>query len=175
MTLQHQGRDYAGEATWPVKFTLNGREESITVDPSWTLYDVLRDQLDLIGTKGACLEGECGSCSVLIDGVSQNACLTMSAQIDGREVVTVEGLASGDALSAVQQAFVDCGAVQCGYCTPGLVVTAQAMLDAGEPLDEEAIRRGLEGNICRCTGYMKIIQAVQTACQAKACSQEVAQ
>lgn len=174
MTLQHHGRDFAGDATWPVTFTLNGQETTISVDPSWTLFEVLRDQLDLIGTKGACLEGECGSCSVLIDGVSQNACLTMGAQIDGRTVVTVEGLADGDALAPIQQAFVDCGAVQCGYCTPGLVVTAHAMLEKGEALDEEAVRRGLEGNICRCTGYMKIIQAVQTACQSKACSQEVA-
>ncbi|MFP5501991.1 MAG: (2Fe-2S)-binding protein, partial [Candidatus Sericytochromatia bacterium] len=100
--------------------------------------------------------------------------LTMGAQIDGRTVVTVEGLAQGDALAPIQQAFVDCGAVQCGYCTPGLVVTAHAMLEKGEALDEEAVRRGLEGNICRCTGYMKIIQAVQTACQSKACGQEVA-
>lgn len=163
MMQENTGRDYHGEASWEVQFTLNGTARTLAVDPSWTLFEVLRDQLDLIGTKGACLEGECGSCTVLIDGVPQNACLTMAPQVEGRTVVSVEGLAKGDELAAVQKAFVECGAVQCGYCTPGLVVTAHALLEKNACPSEDEIRRSLEGNICRCTGYQKIIQAVQQA------------
>jgi carbon-monoxide dehydrogenase small subunit len=166
--LETNGRDYHGNATWEVNFTLNGEARTLMVDPTWTLFEMLREQLDLIGTKGACLEGECGSCSVLIDGVPQNACLTMAPQVEGRTVVSVEGLAKGDSLAPIQQAFVDCGAVQCGYCTPGLVVTAHALLEKNPCPSSEDIRRGLEGNICRCTGYMKIIQAVQAAAKAPA-------
>lgn len=153
----------SGES-WTVSLTLNGQAKTFAVDPTWTLFEVLREQLDMTGTKGACLEGECGSCTVLVDGIAMNACLMMAPQIEGRTIVTVEGLATGDALSVVQQAFVECGAVQCGYCTPGLVVAAEGLLARNDALSGEDIRRGLEGNICRCTGYMKIQQAVERAC-----------
>lgn len=162
--------DLSGEPGWTVDFTLNGAKKTVSVDPTWTLYEILREQLDLIGTKGACLEGECGSCTVLVDGVSMNACLIMGPQVAGRDVVTVEGLAKDGQLSPVQQAFVDCGAVQCGYCTPGLVVAAEGLLARCPNPDGETIRRSLEGNICRCTGYMKIQQAVERACELRATS-----
>jgi carbon-monoxide dehydrogenase small subunit len=161
--LLDRSQDYSGEPSWPVTFMLNGEKRHIALDPTWTLFEVLREQLDLTGTKGACLEGECGSCTVLVDGVAMNACLVMGPQIDGLEVITVEGLAKGDDLAPIQQAFVDCGAVQCGYCTPGLVVTAKALLDKNPCPSKDQIRRGLEGNICRCTGYMKIEAAVEQA------------
>jgi carbon-monoxide dehydrogenase small subunit len=161
--LQSNGRDYSGEPSWPVNFTLNGEQRTFSVDPTWTLFEVLREQLDLTGTKGACLEGECGSCTVLVDGVSQNACLMMAPQAEGRTITTVEGLAKGDELSPVQDAFVQCGAVQCGYCTPGLIVSTHALLKECPFPTREEIRKGLEGNICRCTGYMKIEKAVQAA------------
>lgn len=166
--LQDRTRDYSGEPSWNVAFTLNGEAKTMALDPSWTLFEVLREQLDLVGTKGACLEGECGSCTVLVDGVSMNACLIMGPQVEGKTILTVEGLEKDGALSAVQQAFVDCGAVQCGYCTPGLVVAAEALITELKNPSGEEIRRGLEGNICRCTGYMKIQQAVERACELRA-------
>lgn len=166
--LQDRTRDYSGEPSWTVDFTLNGEATTLALDPSWTLFEVLREQLDLVGTKGACLEGECGSCTVLVDGVSMNACLIMAPQVAGKTVLTVEGLSKNGALSAVQQAFIDCGAVQCGYCTPGLVVAAEALIEDLKCPTGEQIRRGLEGNICRCTGYMKIQQAVERACELRA-------
>lgn len=166
--LSEPTREFSGEPSWTVDFTLNGEPKTLALDPTWTLFEVLREQLDLVGTKGACLEGECGSCTVLVDGVSMNACLIMGPQIAGKHIVTVEGLAKQGALSAVQQAFVDCGAVQCGYCTPGLVVAAEALIEALDRPTGEQIRKGLEGNICRCTGYMKIQQAVERACEQRA-------
>lgn len=161
--LMDRSQDYSGEPSWPTSFTLNGESRTVSLDPTWTLFEVLREQLDLIGTKGACLEGECGSCTVLVDGVAMNACLIMGPQIAGCDVLTVEGLATGDELAPIQRAFVECGAVQCGYCTPGLVVAAAALLEANPCPTQEEIRRGLEGNICRCTGYMKIVKAVEAA------------
>src|SRR6476469_8609941 len=110
MLLQN-GRDYSGEPSWAVSFQLNGQTTNLSVDPTWTLFEVLREQLDLIGTKGACLEGECGSCTVLVDGVSMNACLMMAPQVEGRSIVTVEGLAKDDTLAPIQRAFVECGAL----------------------------------------------------------------
>lgn len=146
---------------WHLDFTLNGKPVATDCRPTDTLLDVLRLKLDHTGTKGACLEGECGSCTVLIDGVPMNSCLILAPQATGHEVMTVEGLADNERLATVQQAFLDCGAVQCGYCTPGLLVAAKAFIGACDhvPTDEE-IRRGLEGNICRCTGYMKVVDAV---------------
>lgn len=172
--LMDRSQDYSGEPSWPVSFTLNGERREVAIDPSWTLFEILREQLDLIGTKGACLEGECGSCTILLDGVSQNACLIMGPQIQGRDILTVEGLAKGDDLAPIQQAFLACGAVQCGYCTPGLVVAAKALLDENPSPSKDEIRRGLEGNICRCTGYMKIEAAVEEAGRLMSCNTEVA-
>jgi carbon-monoxide dehydrogenase small subunit len=173
--LHDRSREHSGEPSWPLAFTLNGASRSVSVDPTWTMFEVLREQLGLTGTKGACLEGECGSCTILVDGVAMNACLMMAPQAEGCQITTVEGMAAGDELDPVQEAFVACGAVQCGYCTPGLVVSAKALLAENPFPTREEIRKGLEGNICRCTGYMKIEQAVQQAASKLAQAQEVTQ
>jgi len=146
-----------------LRFSLNGREVSVSVDPRETLFDTLRERLRLTGTKGACLEGECGSCTVLLDGEPVTSCLVMALQVDGREVTTVEGLADNGQLSALQAAFVRTGAVQCGYCTPGLLVSATALLRKNPRPSADEVRHGLAGNLCRCTGYNKIVDAVLDA------------
>ncbi|WP_243789644.1 (2Fe-2S)-binding protein [Saccharopolyspora gloriosae] len=147
-----------------VNFTVNGRAQQ--ADNVWegeSLLYVLRERLGLPGSKNACEQGECGSCTVTLDGVAVCACLVAAGQAEGREVGTVEGLADGDRLSDVQQAFLDAGAVQCGFCTPGLLVQATDLLDKqAEPSDVE-IREALAGNLCRCTGYEKIMDAVRLA------------
>ena len=147
-----------------ISLTVNG--EAREVDGAWegeSLLYVLRERLGLPGSKNACEQGECGSCSVYLDGAVVCSCLVLARQAEGRDVVTVEGLADGDELHPVQRAFVDRGAVQCGFCTPGLVVAAHALLDANpQPTDGE-IREALAGNVCRCTGYEKILDAVRMA------------
>jgi carbon-monoxide dehydrogenase small subunit len=146
-----------------ITLTVNGDACEADVHGAESLLFVLRERLELTGAKGACEEGECGSCSVLLDGVLVCACLVHGAQADGRDVVTVEGLATGDRLHAVQRAFVEAGAVQCGFCTPGLVVATAALLARdGSPSDDD-IREALSGNLCRCTGYGRIFEAVRTA------------
>jgi carbon-monoxide dehydrogenase small subunit len=152
-----------GDHPWRLGCTVNGQAKAIDIDPHHTLLEVLREDLGLTGTKGACHEGECGSCTVLVDGVPMNACLIMAPQMEGRDLVTIEGLADGPALDPVQEAFVAEGAVQCGFCTPGLVVSAKALLAANAQPTYQQVREGLEGNICRCTGYMKVLSAVLTA------------
>lgn len=149
--------------TQKLLFTLNGQQVETDVRPQDTLLEVLRDRLRLTGTKGACEEGECGSCTILLEGSPQNSCLILALQVQGKTVVTVEGLASGEALDKVQQAFIDQGAVQCGYCTPGLVIATKAFLEINPLPTIDEVRKGLEGNICRCTGYMKVIDAVMAA------------
>lgn len=171
--LIERSYDSSHDPSWTVAFSLNGERKTLALDPSWTLFELLREQLDLTGTKGACLEGECGSCTVLVDGVAMNACLMMAPQVEGKSVVTVEGLCANGQLSPVQQAFVECGAVQCGYCTPGLVVAAEGLLSKNPQPSLEEVRRGLEGNICRCTGYMKIQDAVLRAAGVMAQSSDV--
>lgn len=146
-----------------LRFSLNGRSIEVEVDPRETLFDTLRERLRFTGTKGACLEGECGSCSVLLDGAPVTACLVMALQVDGRDVVTVEGLSDGPQLSSLQRAFVRAGAVQCGYCTPGLLIAATALLRNNPRPSEADVRHGLAGNLCRCTGYTKIVEAVLDA------------
>ncbi|MFI7124157.1 (2Fe-2S)-binding protein [Nonomuraea sp. NPDC050153] len=152
-----------------VTFTVNGREE--IADDVWegeSLLYVLRERVGLPGSKNACEQGECGSCTVYLDGVPVCSCLVAAGQAEGRQVRTVEGLAEGDRLDAVQEAFVECGAVQCGFCTPGLVVQAHDLIArVGRPSDAE-IREALAGNLCRCTGYEKIIEAVRLAASRKA-------
>ncbi|GLZ05399.1 carbon-monoxide dehydrogenase small subunit [Actinomadura sp. NBRC 104412] len=147
-----------------VTFTVNGSKE--TVDDVWegeSLLYVLRERMGLPGSKNACEQGECGSCTVYLDGVTVCACLVAAGQAEGRDVRTVEGLADGDRLDPVQRAFVEAGAVQCGFCTPGLVVQSHALLDrVPDPADAE-IREALAGNLCRCTGYEKILDAVRLA------------
>ena len=149
-----------------ISVTVNGERSEAEIWEGESLLYALRERLGLPGSKNACEQGECGSCSVLLDGELVCACLVLAAQADGHDVVTVEGLADGDRLHRVQEAFVDAGAVQCGFCTPGLVVAAADLLEhSPEPTDDE-IREALSGNLCRCTGYMKIFDAVRLAARA---------
>jgi carbon-monoxide dehydrogenase small subunit len=146
-----------------IEVTVNGEPLEADVSAGESLLTTLRDRLDLPGSKNACEQGECGSCSVLLDGELVCACLVLAAQADGHEVVSVEGLAGADGLHPVQEAFADAGAVQCGFCTPGLVVAAAELLRrVPDPTDDE-IREALSGNLCRCTGYAKILDAVHLA------------
>ncbi len=145
---------------------VNGTERAVEIDGDESLLTVLREHLGLTGTKNACEEGECGSCSVLLDGALICSCLVLAAAADGSDIRTIEGLADGDLLHPVQAAFVEAGAVQCGFCTPGLVLAAYALLrDNPEPSDDE-MREALAGNLCRCTGYGRIIEAVRRAAAA---------
>jgi aerobic carbon-monoxide dehydrogenase small subunit len=149
------------------RFRVNGAPVEVAVPGMRRLLDVLREDLGLTGTKEGCGEGECGACSVLLDGEVVDACLVPICQADGHEVRTVEGLAGGETLSPLQQAFLVAGAAQCGICTPGMLVAAQAYLDAGGDADEDRIREAIAGNLCRCTGYTKIIEAVARAADAR--------
>jgi carbon-monoxide dehydrogenase small subunit len=146
-----------------VTVTVNGERHEAEVWEGESLLFALRERLGFPGSKNACEQGECGSCSVLLDGELVCACLVLAAQADGHDVVTVEGLGAGGDLHPVQQAFVDAGAVQCGFCTPGLVVATAALLQRTPNPSEDEIREALSGNLCRCTGYMKIFDAVRTA------------
>jgi carbon-monoxide dehydrogenase small subunit len=148
-----------------ISLTVNGERREADLWGGESLLALLRDALELPGSKNACEQGECGSCSVLLDGELVCSCLVLAAQADGHAVVTVEGLASGDELHPVQQAFVDAGAVQCGFCTPGLVVAVTDLLvRVPDPSDDE-VREALSGNLCRCTGYAKIFDAVRLAAE----------
>jgi len=146
-----------------ITLNVNGDEYSLQVKPSATLLDVLREDLALIGTKEGCGEGECGACTVLMDGVAVNSCLVLAAEADASHITTIEGLAQGEKLHPIQQAFVDIGGLQCGFCTPGMVLSTKALLDKNRNPTDEEIRKGLEGNFCRCTGYTKIIESVKVA------------
>jgi carbon-monoxide dehydrogenase small subunit len=146
-----------------IELTINGEREEADVWEGESLLFALRERFGLPGSKNACEQGECGSCSVLLDGDLVCACLVLAAQADGHEVVTVEGLGAGEELHPVQQAFVDAGAVQCGFCTPGLVVATAALLERSPDPSEYEIREALSGNLCRCTGYAKIFDAVRLA------------
>ena len=146
-----------------IRLTVNGKPFEREVDAETRLLDLLREGLHLTGTKEGCGEGECGACTVLIDGRPVNSCLVLAPQADGTDVLTIEGVADGDRLHPIQQAFVDSGGVQCGFCTPGFIMSTYALLrDTPDPTDDE-IRSALEGNLCRCTGYVKIVEAVQLA------------
>ena len=148
-----------------INCTVNGKRAVFRALPMARLLDVLREQLHLTGTKEGCGEGECGACSVLINGRIVNSCLVPVAQIQGAEIKTIEGVANGDQLHAVQQAFIDCGGAQCGICTPGMVMAAVDLLERNPSPSEADIRTGLAGNLCRCTGYVKIFESVVRACQ----------
>jgi carbon-monoxide dehydrogenase small subunit len=144
-------------------FTLNGESVAMEVDATWTLLYLLREVLELTGTKLGCGYGECGACTVIMDGKAVNSCLLPVLEAEGRSVVTIEGVAGKDGtLDPIQQAFVDHGAVQCGFCTPGMIMSAKALLDENPKPSEEEIKEGIEGNLCRCTGYVKIIDAVKS-------------
>ena len=145
-----------------IQFILNGKRQSARVDTRLLLVDFLRNSMGLTGTKTGCGIGECGACTVLIDGDPVNSCLVIAVSIDGKKVTTVEGLA-GVELSGLQQSFIDGGAVQCGFCTPGMLLAAKALLDKNAAPTEEEIRKAISGNLCRCTGYEKIVRAVEDA------------
>lgn len=146
---------------------VNGEPLTLQAFPMERLLDVLREQLHLTGTKEGCGEGECGACSVIINGEIVNSCLVPVAQVEGAQIKTIEGVATGDQLHAVQQAFIECGGAQCGICTPGMVLAAVALLERNPKPTEADIRNGLAGNLCRCTGYMKIFESVMRACESK--------
>ena len=148
-----------------VELKVNGEARRVEVFPMARLLDVLREQLQLTGTKEGCGEGECGACTVIIDGRIVNSCLVPVAQVDGAEITTIEGVAVKDQLHAVQQAFIDHGGAQCGICTPGMVLAAVDLLKRNPEPTENDIRNGLAGNLCRCTGYMKIFESVVHACR----------
>jgi carbon-monoxide dehydrogenase small subunit len=148
-----------------IALRVNGEPCEAEVWPGESLLFALRERLGLPGSKNACEQGECGSCSVLLDGILVCSCLVLAAQADGHEVVTVEGLSGGDGLHRVQEAFVETGAVQCGFCTPGLVVAAVDLLARNPSPADDEIREALSGNLCRCTGYAKIIDAVRLAAE----------
>jgi len=146
-----------------IEFTLNGVKRSATVRVDMSALEMLREVVGLTGTKYGCGEGECGACTILVDGVSLNSCLMFAVDCQGRNVVTIEGLAADAKADALRAAFVEHGAVQCGYCTPGMVMQASHLLAAHPHADAEAIKRGIEGNLCRCTGYKKIVEAITAA------------
>jgi carbon-monoxide dehydrogenase small subunit len=146
-----------------ITLNINDKPCEVMVYPNDTLLEVLRDELDLTGSKESCGEGICGSCTVHMDGKPVRSCLTLAMEAQGTNIKTVEGLANGDELSDLQQSFIDHGAVQCGFCTPGVLMSADALLNENHKPDEKTIRKALAGNICRCTGYAKIVEAVAHA------------
>ncbi len=155
------------EVAVSVRCTVNGRDHELVVDPGESLLRTLRDRLHLTGTKEGCVEGECGACTVLVDGQPADSCIYPAGAAEGREIRTVEGLAAPSVeLNGLQQAFLEHGAVQCGFCTPGLLMTLTALLEADPHPDPDSIRAALVGNICRCTGYEQVVQAVVAAAEA---------
>jgi carbon-monoxide dehydrogenase small subunit len=146
-----------------INFKLNGKAVKIDAPGAERLIDLLRERLNLVGTKEGCGKGECGACTVLLDGEPVCSCLMLTSQVIGREVITIEGLAENGELHPVQEEFAESGAVQCGFCSPGLILSSAALLEANPKPSREQIRRALSGNLCRCTGYEKIFEAVETA------------
>jgi len=146
-----------------INLTVNGNTQSATAEPSTSLLDFLRDTLNYKGTKLCCNTGECGACTIIYNGKPINSCVTLAVDANGAEIVTIEGLADGDKLHPVQQAFIDTGAVQCGYCTPGYIISVKVLLDRTKEPTPEDIEEAVSGNICRCTGYTKIVDAIQLA------------
>jgi carbon-monoxide dehydrogenase small subunit len=146
-----------------ITFQLNGVATEVLVAPNQTLVGLLRDDLGLTGTKYGCGEGDCGACTVLLDDEPVNSCLILAAQIDGHRVTTIEGLAAGEKLHPLQSAFIEKGAIQCGFCTPGMILSAKALLDEQPDPAELDIRTAISGNLCRCTGYQKIVEAIKAA------------
>ena len=143
-----------------IKLRVNGQEREIMVEPRQTLLDALRYDLGLTGTKEGCGDGNCGSCTVLLNGQAINSCLVFAIEVDGQEITTIEGLYQGGKLHPLQQTFIDEGAVQCGFCTPGVILMAKAFLDSNPHPTEVEVRRAIAGNLCRCTGYDKIVRAI---------------
>lgn len=146
-----------------VNMTVNNEKYEVAVEPNRVLVDVLRDQLGLTGTKVGCAAGDCGSCTVIMDGKAVNSCLVLAVQANGSNILTIEGMETDQGLHPLQQAFVDKGAIQCGFCTPGLILSSKALLDQNPNPDRSEIRMAISGNLCRCTGYQKIVEAIQDA------------
>lgn len=146
-----------------IHLNVNGTFHTLVVAPQRTLLEVLREQLGYTGTKRACRVGDCGACTVIIGGKAVLSCLTLAIEVQGKDILTIEALGNGDVADPIQQSFVDCGAVQCGFCTPGMILSAKALIDENpEPTRDEA-RRAIAGNLCRCTGYAKIVEAIENA------------
>ena len=148
-----------------IKVTVNGILYELSVQPWETLLDVIREHLGLTGTKEGCGLGECGACTIIMDGKTVNSCLVLAVEADNRVITTIEGLANGDELHPIQEAFIKCGGLQCGFCTPGMIMSAKALLDENPRPTEDDIRLALSGNICRCTGYTKIVEAILDVAQ----------
>ena len=146
-----------------ISFILNESPVTIETDPERRALDVLREDMGLTGTKEGCGQGECGACSVLVDGVVKLSCLMTAAQLEGKRIVSIEGIAQGEGLHPLQQSFIEFGAIQCGFCTPGMVIAAVGLLTENPAPTREEIREAISGNICRCTGYQKIVDAVEDA------------
>jgi carbon-monoxide dehydrogenase small subunit len=146
-----------------VSFKFNGNPMTMTVEDHWTLLHFIREEIGYNGTKEGCGGGECGACTVIVDGAAVNSCLYLAAEIDGKDLVTIEGLAADDGtLHPVQQAFVEKGGIQCGFCSPGMIMSAKALLDENPNANEEEIKHAIAGNICRCTGYVQIIDSIKS-------------
>ncbi len=146
-----------------LRMKVNGKPVEVWVDPTWTLLRVIREELRLTGTKKGCGQGDCGACTVIMNGKAVNACLVLALQAEGKEIETVEGLGTEEKLHPLQASFIKNGAVQCGFCTPGMLMSAVALLRKSPHPNEEETRRGISGNLCRCTGYVKIIKAIEDA------------
>lgn len=146
-----------------LSLTINGEDHELDVPVNWTLLQLLKDELGLIGTKDGCRQGVCGSCTILVDGIPVRACLQLAVRCEGKRITTIEGLTVDGRLHRLQQAFIDAGAVQCGYCTPGMLMMASAFLDDNPNPTEHQVREALIGNLCRCTGYNRIVRAVMAA------------
>jgi len=151
----------------PVTLRVNGETHELPIDVRRTLLEVLRDELNLTGTKEGCGTGDCGACTVLLDGIPTASCLTLAVEAQGKEISTIEGLARDGQLHPLQRAFIDRGAIQCGFCTPGTIMSAKALLDKNPQPSEAEVREAVSGNYCRCTGYTKIVEAILAASQAK--------
>jgi len=146
-----------------IELTINGSPYRLSVEPDRTLLEVLREDLGLTGTKEGCASGECGACTVLLDGEPIRSCLILAVDVRGREVVTIEGVAENRTPHKIQKAFIDCGAIQCGFCTPGMILVGKALLEKHPKPGERQIREAISGNLCRCTGYAKIVEAIKAA------------
>jgi aerobic-type carbon monoxide dehydrogenase small subunit (CoxS/CutS family) len=153
--------------TYPLSMIVNGRERTVVIEADELLVDVLRDRLGLIGTKIGCNEGECGACTIIMDGEPVLSCLVPALRAQGANITTIEGLSDGEKLHPLQQAFVEHGAVQCGYCIPGFILSAKALLDRNPHPTRDEIKEAIAGNICRCTGYVKIIEAIEAVANAE--------
>jgi carbon-monoxide dehydrogenase small subunit len=146
-----------------IRLRVNGEEHDVVVSPHETLVEVLRERLELTGTKMGCGEGACGTCTVLLDGKPVRSCLTLAVEVQGKDIVTIEGLAEGGELHPVQKAFIEHGAIQCGFCSPAMILTSKALLEENPHPTEEEVRSAISGQVCRCTGYAKIVEAILAA------------